>query len=342
MQRCLELAILGIGNVSPNPMVGAVIVYNNKIIGEAYHRKYGESHAEVNAVHSVKDKSLLKNSIMYVSLEPCSHHGKTPPCTDLIIKHQFKKVVIACKDSFSKVDGRGIKKLKEAGIEVKLGVLEEEARALNCRFFTFNEIKRPYIILKWAQTMDGFMDIIRNKYTPIQPIWITNELARTSVHKFRTEEDAIMVGTNTAQKDNPKLNVRNWSGKNPVRIVLDRHLRLNKKLNLFDKSLPTIVFTEKENFINEKNLEFIKVKTNQKVLDVFLDVLYEKKIQSVIIEGGSQLHQSFIKQNLWDEARIFIGNKFFHQGIKAPNIEGNIIYKEDLLDSKLFVYKNEH
>ncbi len=341
IKRTFELALLGIGNVSPNPMVGAVVVYKNKIIGESYHKKFGGPHAEVNAINSVKNKNLLKYSTIYVNLEPCSHHGKTPPCTDLIIKNKIKRVVISCKDSFAKVSGNGIKKLKNAGIEVTFGILEKEGRELNRRFFTFHEIKRPYIILKWAQTMDGFIDIIRNKYVPIKPIWITNELARTLVHKYRTEEDAIMVGTNTCYKDNPKLNVRDWSGKNPTRILLDRHLRLNKKLFIFDKSIPTIVFTEKENTKNTKNLEFIKIQTKQKVLDIFLDVLYEREIMSVIIEGGYQLHKSFIQQNLWDEARIFIGNKFFHKGIPSANISGRLIEKRKLLNSKLFIYRNK-
>ena len=241
MLRCHDLARLGIARTAPNPMVGCVIVLDEKIIGEGYHRKCGEAHAEVNAINSVSNHELLKKSTLYVSLEPCSHYGKTPPCTDLIISKKIPRVVIGCVDSFSEVSGRGIKKLKQAGCDVIVGVLENESRELNKRFFTFNEKKRPYIILKWAQTLDGFIDIIRTDENQIAPTWISNEHSRMLVHKWRSHEDAIMVGTNTAEKDNPSLNVRDWDGKNPLRVVLDRQLRLNEKLNLFNNKIQTII-----------------------------------------------------------------------------------------------------
>ena len=340
MQRCLDLAQLGIGNTAPNPLVGSVIVHNNgKIIGEGYHQEFGEAHAEVNAINSVKDKSLLKSSTMYINLEPCSHFGKTPPCADLIVENNIPRVVIGCIDSSLTVGGKGVEKLTKAGCDVIVGVLEKESRELNRRFFTFHEKKRPYIILKWAQTLDGYIALVR-KNNSDKPLWITNELARTVVHKWRAEEQAIMVGTNTAEKDNPVLNVRDFSGNNPLRIVLDRKMRLPDNLHLFDGSIPTLIFTEKDTR-SKNNLEYVKINFNKNVLKQLLNVLYEKEIQSVIIEGGEKLLGSFINQNLWDEARVFIGNKFFYNGIKAPQINGKLITEDNLGDSKLFVYRKE-
>ncbi len=339
MSRCLDIAKLGIARTAPNPMVGCVIVCDGKIIGEGYHRKFGEAHAEVNAINSVGNHELLKKSTLYVSLEPCSHFGKTPPCTDLIISKNIPRVVIGCVDSFSEVSGRGIKKLKQAGCDVTVGVLENESREINKRFFTFNEKKRPYIILKWAQTLDGFIDVVRNEDNKIEPTWITNETSRILVHKWRGQEPAIMIGTNTAEKDNPKLNVRDWTGTNPTRIVLDRQLRLSESLNIFDGTIRTIVFTEKD-IESKKNIDYIKINFNKNIIPQILDYLYRIKIQSIIIEGGEKLIMSFVNQNMWDEARVFVGNKFFFNGIKAPVINCDINNEDDLFDSKLFVYRN--
>lgn len=338
MQRCLELAKSGFGTAAPNPMVGSVVVHNNKIIGEGYHHKCGEAHAEVNAINSVKDKSLLKESTIYVNLEPCAHYGKTPPCAELIVKNKIPKVVIGCIDSFAKVAGKGIEILKNAGCDVKTGILEKESLDLNKRFFTYHSKRRPYIILKWAETTDGFIDIERAPDSPIEQHWITNELSKKLVHKWRTEEDAFMVGTNTAQNDNPRLTVRDWSGRNPVRIILDRSLRLNKELHIFNQEAWTIIFNSKETR-SENNLEFIKVDFNENILNNILEHLYNLEIQSVVVEGGLQLLQSFIDQKLWDEARVFIGNKKFYSGIKAPDFMGDLVCDEKIGDSRLLLYK---
>jgi diaminohydroxyphosphoribosylaminopyrimidine deaminase/5-amino-6-(5-phosphoribosylamino)uracil reductase len=305
MRRSLELATIGRGLVSPNPMVGCVIVYQDRILGEGWHKKYGDWHAEVHAVNVVEDKSLLKESTAYVTLEPCSHFGKTPPCADLLIKHQLKKVVICNMDSNPLVGGNGIKKLQEAGIEVHTGLLEAEGRELNIRFFTFMEKKRPYIILKWAETADGF--VAREDYSSK---WISHTLSRTVVHQWRSQEDAIMVGTQTALYDNPQLNVRDWSGNNPVRILIDKSLRLPLSLHLFDKKVLTLCYnTIKEN--KEENLEFIKLNDTPSFLEDIIHNLYARKLQSVIIEGGSKLLNSFIESGLWDEARIFKSKQIF-------------------------------
>jgi diaminohydroxyphosphoribosylaminopyrimidine deaminase/5-amino-6-(5-phosphoribosylamino)uracil reductase len=334
MLRCLELAKNGLGNVAPNPMVGCVIVFDGKIIGEGYHQEYGKAHAEVNAIHSVKDNSLLKKSTLYVNLEPCAHFGKTPPCANLIVEHNIPRVVIGCVDSFSEVSGKGIEKLKAAGIEVAVGVLENESLALNKRFFTFHTKKRPYIILKWAETQDGFIDLVRPfdklKVTNTNN-WITSPLSKQLVHKWRSEETAIMIGTNTALNDNPKLNVREWNGKNPVRVVVDLHNRLPQTLHVFDKSIPTLVFSLTKHG-EENNLTFVKINDSKNLIQEVLDELYKRNIQSIIIEGGAKLLQSFINQNLWDEARVFIGNKYFENGLKAPKLTGNLI-SEEMIDS---------
>ncbi|HRS53852.1 MAG TPA: bifunctional diaminohydroxyphosphoribosylaminopyrimidine deaminase/5-amino-6-(5-phosphoribosylamino)uracil reductase RibD, partial [Bacteroidales bacterium] len=248
IRRCFDLARLGMGKVAPNPMVGCVIVNGNKIIGEGYHQEYGGYHAEVNAINSVIDKDLLKTAVLYVNLEPCAHYGKTPPCTDLIISSQIPKVVISNVDPFEKVAGKGINKLRAAGISVIVGVLKQDGKELNKRFFTFCEQKRPYIILKWAQSLDGFIDKERNSNEKLKgPTWITGDFFKKVVHKWRAEEQAIMVGTNTAINDNPKLTVREVPGKNPLRIVIDRVLKLPHNLNLFDSSTPTLVLTEQKN-----------------------------------------------------------------------------------------------
>ncbi|NOZ46822.1 MAG: bifunctional diaminohydroxyphosphoribosylaminopyrimidine deaminase/5-amino-6-(5-phosphoribosylamino)uracil reductase RibD [Chlorobi bacterium] len=340
MKRCILLAKNGQGNVAPNPMVGSVIVYNNKIIGEGYHQNFGDSHAEVNAINSVKNKDLLKKATLYVNLEPCSHYGKTPPCTDLILKHKIPNVVIGCVDEFAKVAGRGVLKLRNSDVNVTLGVLEKESKELNRRFFTFHNKKRPYIILKWAQTLDGFIDIKRTTKNIAEPMWITNEIARSLVHKWRTEEAAIMIGTNTAEKDNPNLNVRNVNGNNPLRIVLDRNMRLPVSLHVFNQQIPTIIFTQ-ENVPDKKNLEYVKINFEGHVIEQILSFLYKKNILSVIIEGGEKLINSFMKQFLWDEARIFIGDKLFYNGVKAPDIMGVLTNNSKIEESKLLIFRNK-
>lgn len=324
MQRCIDLAKLGLGNTAPNPMVGSVIVHNGRIIGEGYHTKYGESHAEVNAIKAVKDKSLLKKSTIYVNLEPCAHHGKTPPCANLITEMGIPEVVIGTIDTAAHVSGRGINILKESGCKVITGVLDKESRELNKRFFTFHEKQRPYIILKWAQTKDGFIDIERNTDTPVQPTWITNEFAKVLVHKWRSEEQAILVGTNTALQDNPSLTTRNWKGKNPTRIVLDQHLILPPHLNLFNHHANTIVIADKrvsdkkEKFVNNIGIKFVDYKQGF-YLQLF-KILFELDIQSIIIEGGEKVLNSFIGNHLWDEARVFHGSIEFGKGVQAPKM----------------------
>ena len=339
MQRAIQLAGLGKACVAPNPMVGAVIVHDNKIIGEGYHRKYGGPHAEVNAVASVGQKSLLREATMYVNLEPCNHHGLTPACTNLIIQSGIPRLVIGQPDPNPLVAGKGIKRLHDTGIEVLTGVLESESRELNRRFNTFHERKRPYVILKWAKTSDGFVDLVRKKDDPIQPNWITDEYCRRLVHKWRSEESAIMVGTDTALKDNPKLNIRLWKGKDPLRIVLDRKLRLKKDLNLLDGSIPTIVYTSEEKE-GKANLEYAVVDFDDNLLDSIMNDLYRRSIQSVIIEGGPKLLKSFIKCNLWDEARVFTGPLKFNQGVKAPDFPFSPIKEMETGNSKLEVYRN--
>lgn len=318
--RCLELAKQGIGSVAPNPMVGCVITHQNKVVAVGFHERFGEAHAEVNAINSILDKSLLKESTLYVNLEPCAHSGKTPPCVDLIIKHQIPNVVIGCIDTYSEVSGKGIEKLKAAGINVTVGVLEEKSKDLNKRFFTFHNKKRPYIILKWAETKDGFIDIDRSSDTIEKDNWITTPFSKKLVHKWRSEEQAIMVGTNTVLNDNPKLTVREVVGKNPLRVVLDLNLRLPQHLNIFDGSTPTLVFNFSKSE-QKNNIEFFKIDETQELLPQILTELSERNILSLIIEGGAQLLQSFIDQNLWDEAKIFIGEKEFKAGLKAPKFD---------------------
>lgn len=339
INRCIELARLGEGSVSPNPMVGSVIVHNDEIIGEGYHKKHGEAHAEVNAIASVKKPELLEESTIYVSLEPCAHFGLTPPCSDLIVHKKIPRVVIGTVDPFAKVAGKGIEKLKTAGIEVVVGILEKECQDLNKRFFTFHEEKRPFIILKWAQTLDGFIDVERTEKEFGEPTWITGKNALRRVHEIRAVEDSILVGTNTALKDNPSLTVRHCEGRNPLRIVLDNQLRLPKRLNLFDDSTKTIVFNS---LVNKelKNTTYVKIDFNTEITQQVLKELYHRNILSIIVEGGKRLLRSFISENLWDEAHLFIGNKYFYNGISSPQIEGKIVSKEKIDEDKLIIYKN--
>lgn len=337
MRRCLELAQHGAGRVSPNPMVGSVIVYNKRIIGEGFHQIHGGPHAEVNAIASIKNHEILKKSTLYVNLEPCAHTGKTPPCADLIIKKNIPRVVIGCMDTFSEVSGKGIERMRNAGIEVIVDVLQKESRWLNRRFFTFHEKKRPYILLKWAETLDGLMDRDRAKVIS-KPNWITNDTCRTLVHKQRTEEDAVMVGTNTAENDNPSLNVRYWSGKTPIRVIPDRILRLPRNLHIFDRTIPTVIFTSNEH-PSHKNLDFVCIDFDENIELQMLEELYKKNVLSIIVEGGATLLKQFINQGLWDEAWRYIGNATFDKGLKAPRISGELIKNEEIGDAKLLVYK---
>ena len=336
--RCIELAKNGFGTTYPNPMVGSVIVYNGEIIGEGWHQKAGEPHAEVNAIRSVKDPSLLDKATIYVSLEPCSHFGKTPPCCDLIIKNKIPNVVIGTVDSNIKVAGNGIKRLQEAGANVIVGILEKECYELNQRFFTFHEKKRPYIILKWAETQDGFIAPLQKEEQ--KPVWITNINSRQLVHKWRTEEQAILVGTQTVIDDNPKLNARDWEGNNPVRVVIDQNHRIPKTAHVFDNQTKTIVFSNKKSTPSFENtiLEFIDFQQN--IAQKIADKLFQHQIQSVIIEGGTQTLQTFIDANLWDEARVFIGNCTFEKGVKAPILNITPINKEKIGTDELLIIRN--
>ncbi len=322
MQRALDLAEMGRGNVSPNPMVGCVIVCNDKIIGEGYHIKYGEAHAEVNAINSVKDKSLLPFSTVYVTLEPCSHFGKTPPCVDLLIKENVAEVIICNSDPFHEVNGKGIEKLNQAGIKVQLNTLSPKGEWLNKRFFTLLVKKRPYIILKWAESADGFIAEQNGK-----PVTISGGFAQMHSHKWRAEEDAIMVGSQTVLNDNPTLSVRHWSGTNPTRIILFPEIDSSISYNVLDHSVKTIVFSKNENSI-DGNLEFIKIQKNN--LAQILETLQERKIQSLIVEGGARLHQLFIDQGIFDEIRIFKSKKVaLYTGISAARIPQNLIETEN-------------
>ncbi|HUH51939.1 MAG TPA: bifunctional diaminohydroxyphosphoribosylaminopyrimidine deaminase/5-amino-6-(5-phosphoribosylamino)uracil reductase RibD [Flavobacterium sp.] len=339
MKRCLALARNGLGATYPNPMVGSVIVHQAKIIGEGWHQKAGAAHAEVNAIHSVKgDKSILKESTLYVNLEPCSHHGKTPPCADLIIQHQIKKVVIGTADPFAAVAGSGISRLKKAGIEVVVGVLEQECNALNKRFFKFHQQKRPYIILKWAQTQNGMLAPLTKDKN--RPVWISNEYSRQLVHKWRTEEQGILVGTQTALQDNPKLDARHWAGQNPVRIILDRTGVIPPDFSVYDKSCKTIFITETPLSSGGDMLVFEQIDFSKNRNKQILDILYKHQLQSVIIEGGKAVLESFIQDNLWDEARVFSSDAFIEQGIKAPGFNFQSSDETRILNDSLKYYYN--
>lgn len=337
IKRCIELAKNGLGTTYPNPMVGSVIVYNNEIIGEGWHRKSGEPHAEVNAINSVKDNSLLAKATIYVSLEPCNHYGKTPPCCDLIIKHKIPNVVVGAIDPNSKVSGTGIKRLEENGANVTIGVLEKECNELNKRFFTFHQKKLPYIILKWAESQDGFIaPLTKDKK---EPVWISNEYSRQLVHKWRSEEQAILVGTKTVLDDNPKLDVRDWTGENPIRIVLDKSDRINQSYYVKDGQIKTIIITEQENLTFSENCIYENAIFDVKLTKTIADISYKYGIQSILIEGGKQTLQSFIDDNLWDEARVFIGNSHLKSGIKAPSLNGNFQVKT-IKDDQLKLFFN--
>jgi len=335
MQKCIGLASKAMGFVSPNPMVGCLIVYEGKIIGEGNHEKYGKAHAEVNAIASVKDKALLKKSTLYVNLEPCAHFGKTPPCTNLIIESEIPKVVIGCIDSYSEVSGKGIEEMQNSGIEVIVGVLEKESRELNKRFFTFHDKKRSYVILKWAESKDGYI-ALKNQN---KPFWMTSSESKKLVHKWRAEENAILVGRVTAQKDNPSLTVREVAGSNPIRIIIDKNLKLSDDLDLFNSEAKTIIFNAIKSEETRTN-QFIKINFNNLIKSI-LEELYQQNIQSVIIEGGSKTLQSFIDTNMWDEARIFTTNETLAKGVKSPTIEGKIISEDKIGEDELEILCNE-
>lgn len=316
MLRALELAQKGMGRVSPNPLVGCVIVHNQKIIGEGWHRQYGQAHAEVNAIGAVEDHRLLRHSTVYVNLEPCAHHGKTPPCADLLIEKQVAAVVIANTDPHPLVNGRGIEKLRAAGIGVATGVLEAAGRHLNRRFFTFIEKQRPYVVLKWAQTQDGF--IARENF---ESQWISNTYSRQWVHRWRSEEDAVLVGTRTAACDNPHLSVRTWTGRDPVRVVIDPRLTLPPQLHVFNGQQPTLCYNLLKSETQKKRV-LVRLE-EARFVPALLHDLWQRKIQSVMVEGGTQTLQRFIDQHLWDEARIFeCPSVFFRRGVPAPVISG--------------------
>ncbi|MDW5289427.1 bifunctional diaminohydroxyphosphoribosylaminopyrimidine deaminase/5-amino-6-(5-phosphoribosylamino)uracil reductase RibD [Formosa sp. PL04] len=327
INRCIEIAKNGLGTTRPNPMVGCVIVHNNTIIGEGFTSPYGGPHAEVNAIQSVTDTSLLKSATLYVTLEPCSHFGKTPPCSDLIIKNDIPKVVIGMVDDNSLVAGQGIKKLEKAGCHVTIGVLEKECKAHHKRFFTFHNKKRPYIILKWAESADGF--IAPKTKDEQKPVWITNTYSRQLVHKWRAEEQAILVGGHTVLQDNPSLTVRDWNGLQPTRIVIDTYNNLPNTYAVFNTTADTIRLTKNE-------LDFSKPLAFQ-----ICKHLHEHNITSVIIEGGSKTLQTFINENLWDEARVFYGTNQFTEGTKAPVITGQLISETKILNDTLKYYTND-
>ncbi len=338
MYRCFQLAQLGAGLTAPNPMVGAVLVYGNTIIGEGFHRQYGQAHAEVNCINSVATANthLIKDSTLYVSLEPCAHFGKTPPCADLIIKNNITKVVIGCRDSYKEVAGRGIEKLQGAGVMVTVGVLEKEAQELNRRFFTFHEKQRPYIILKWAQSADKKIGSSKKR------IFISNEYTNRLVHRWRHEEAAIMVGTNTALLDDPALTTRLFPGKNPVRLVIDTSLKLPASLKLFDGSAPTMVF----NAVKQEPgaaVSFFMVSKKENIISQVLRILYQQNIQSLMVEGGAKLLQSFIDADLWDEARVITNTGLIMgDGTAAPQLRNEQPVRNDILDTDTIDYFLNH
>jgi len=341
MKRCLELAELGNGEVSPNPLVGCVIVSGGKIIGEGYHKKYGQAHAEVNAINSVLEKhgdlaaALLKEATAYVSLEPCAHFGKTPPCADLLIRYQVKKVVIGTPDPFPDVDGKGIGKLTNAGIEVVSGVLEKECRQVNRRFFTRIVQQRPYIILKWARTANGYFA----PHNSVQS-WISGPLAKKLVHQWRTEEDAILVGKKTALADNPQLSSREWPGKNPVRIIIDRMLEVPEDYHIYNDQAKTVIFNEQKTDVSG-NIHFIQMEDMQYYLPQKIAFqLYLMDIQSIIIEGGANILNQFIAAGLWDEARVFNSSNSWDTGILSPQINGRITSVTELDNDQVTIYEN--
>ena len=342
MSRCIQLAKNGLGTTYPNPLVGSVIVHKNTIIGEGWHYRSGLPHAEVNAINSVKNKSLLSDATIYVSLEPCSHFGKTPPCADLIIDSGIKKVVIGSLDPNPTVAGRGVKRLMEAGCDVVVGILAAECDNLNKRFFTFHTKKRPYIILKWAETSDGFIapDKAKRSEEP-EPVWITNELSRQLVHKQRAIEHAILVGTRTVLDDDPSLTTRDWSGNSPIRIILDRDLSIRKIASVFNDEAEILVISEKTKG-KSANISYAKANFSENVAQQICDILYDNNIQSVIIEGGAKTIQTFVDAQLWDEASVYVGNITFGSGLKAPKISNRKDSEMKITNNQLLSFINKN
>jgi diaminohydroxyphosphoribosylaminopyrimidine deaminase / 5-amino-6-(5-phosphoribosylamino)uracil reductase len=337
MERCFDLAGKGLGNVQPNPMVGCVIVYEDQIIGEGYHEAYGKAHAEVNAINDVLKKhdngnELLKKSTLYVNLEPCAHFGKTPPCADLIIKHKIPRVVISNIDPFGSVNGKGVDKLSKAGIEVITDVLKDKGYQLNSRFFTYHTLQRPYVILKWAESKDGYISIAENTRTSI-----SGPQAQLLNHKWRSEEQAILVGTKTVQVDNPILTVRDWVGKNPIRVIIDRDLKLARELNVFNADSKTIIFNNHKTEL-DANIQYIQIDFYGLVPQFILFQLYLMEVQSLIIEGGAYTINEFLQFGLWDEIRFFRSNTELSKGVKAPKPEGRLVEKNVLGEDELFIY----
>ena len=334
IKRCIQLAKNGLGTTYSNPLVGSVIVHNGKIIGEGWHYQAGQPHAEVNAINSVKNKSLLKQATIYVSLEPCSHYGKTPPCSHLITKHKIQNVVIGCIDSFSEVSGNGIKHLENQGCNVTMGILEQECLELNKRFFTFHNKRRPYIILKWAESADGFIAPENNSGIT----WITNSYSRQRVHQQRTQEQSVLIGTTTALTDNPKLNVRSWHGSNPVRIVIDRELKIPSHHHIFNGSQKTIIITAKK-ATNNDDAVYETINFKHAIAPQICDILYKHQLQSVIIEGGTTTIQQFIDEDLWDEIYRYQGSNNFYKGVAAPIFSGTIKLQQAINQDTLTIYK---
>jgi diaminohydroxyphosphoribosylaminopyrimidine deaminase/5-amino-6-(5-phosphoribosylamino)uracil reductase len=339
MDRCLELALKGLGNTAPNPMVGCVLVAGGKIIGQGYHREYGKAHAEVNAIQSVKKKELLASSRLYVNLEPCSHYGKTPPCSELILDKGIPRVVVGTMDPNKTVSGKGISHLRDHGVEVSVGTREKECLELNRRFFNYHENKRPYIILKWAETKDGFIDRGRTPGSSVKINWITGTMERQLVHKWRSEEQAILIGTRTALTDDPELTARDWQGRQPLRLVIDRVGKLPDSLKILDGKTPTVIFSERA-LEPEENIRQVKLTGGPDMVDGILDFLYNNEIQSLIVEGGRTTLEGFINRNLWDEARVFTGDKQFRSGIMAPRLEAEAAEKHQMAGSMLSIFRN--
>lgn len=337
MERCLELASMGKGAVEPNPMVGAVLVHDGGIIGEGYHQQYGKAHAEVNCLNSVPDdkRMLISSSTLYVSLEPCVHFGKTPPCTDLIISQKIHKVVVGCTDLFAKVSGKGIAKMREADIEVTVGVKEQECRNLNSHFFTYHQKKRPYIILKWAQSADGYIALSGPK-----PVRISNSFTDRLVHRWRSEEQAILVGSNTALLDDPQLTNRLWTGKSPVRIVIDRNLKLPQSLKLFNDDAPTIIYNNKQSD-DKGSTQWVKISSSENFLQEMMEDMFKREFLSILIEGGASLLNLFIKEGLWDEARVITGADYLKDGLTAPVLRGfSPISEMNIAGDRILYFQN--